>query len=221
VPRAVYPSSTALATEYEVQQYVWRDSANHTEEEQDLLCMILNGVSDAIDACLGGVMRRLYTERYDGGAEWVTLRHRPVIAVNAVRELGVLLQADRDYAVYREQARLRRLPAVWPPAYPAPVLFQRARWASYPQAIEVEYEAGWAQQERDPATGALTAVVYEPGGEGIRQAALIWCYALWSAGPASFSYLVTEAGIVRAEGMPPQVWRLLVPYLQPVVAVAP
>lgn len=185
-----------------------------------MLCLILNGVSDAVGQYLGGVMRQAYTEKYDGGAEWISLRRRPVLSVQQVKELGFVLQEGQDYLVYLEQGRLRRLPklAYWPPAYPS---LYRSKWAPYPQAVEVIYEAGWATQERD-VQGNLTAVTYQPGGEAIRQAVLVWCYELWHAGPSTFADLVGERGVMlRPEGMPPHVKKLLAPYVQPVAAVAP
>ena len=221
--RLVVPSQTALATELEVQRAVWKISdlqpldTGHTEEEQDLLCLLLNAVSDALDRILGGVIERTYTERYDGGQSWITLRHRPVWAVTQVSELGTTLTPDEDYVVYLEQGRIRRLPS-----WPLRAAGARARWASYPQAVTVTYVAGWATQVRD-ANGVLTAVTYRPGGEGIRQAVLLWCKALWEVGPAAYSYQVTESGVFlnRNLEVPPPVAALLAPYRVMQAGVAP
>ena len=228
MPRTVSPSPTALATEREVQRAVWRQDTfspgpgEFSEAEQDRLCAILNAVSDAVDSYLGGTaLKRLRTEKYDGGTEFITLRYRPVLQIAWVRELDQDLVRDRDYAFYPETGTLRRLPALlgwWPPAPTATL--RPIRWAPYPQAVEVSYLAGWAHQERDPA-GNLTAVVYEPGGEGIREAVLLWCLQLWNVGPASFTYLITQGGAQIEQGMPPQVEKLLAPYIQPMVRMAP
>lgn len=225
--RQVQPTAQALATEQEVQRFVWRqgalapDPAGHTEEEQDVLCAILNAVSDAVAQHLGGVVVQHYTERHDGGQEFIRLRRGPVVQVQAVRELGQPLTAGQDYALYPETGMLRRLPALeadwWPPGS---MITRRVVWAPYPQAVEVEYDAGWAQHVRD-ASGNLTAVQYAPGGEGIRAAVLMWCHAIWAAGPSAYGPLLTEAGVLRAEGMPPQVERMLAPYRRPVGALAP
>ena len=200
---AVAPGNTALATLDEAKLYVWRE-ATHTADEQDLLCLILNGVSDAVHQYLGNVMRQTYTEKYDGGTEWLALRHYPVVSVSNVKELDLNLTKGQDYLVYPELWRLRRL---------------GTKWLPLPQAIEVTYEAGWAVQERD-ATGKLTAVVYHPGGEGIRQAVLVWCYELWHAGPSTFADLVGDRGIMlRPEGMPPAARELLACYVHPIASV--
>jgi len=216
---AVAPSTTALATLEEAKAYVWREQ-DHTTDEQDLLCLILNGVSDAVNQYLGGVFKQTYTEKYDGGVEWIALRHRPVLSVSSVKELSFDLVEDEDYLVYLEEGRIRRLPQLsyWPPAYPKQY---QSKWAPYPQAVEVAYVAGWAEQERD-ADGNLIAVNYQPGGEGIRQAVLVWCYELWHAGPSTFADLASERGILlRPEGIPPHVRRLLAPYVQPVAVIGP
>ena len=221
--RLVMPSQTALATELEVQRAVWKISdlhpieTGHTEEEQDLLCLLLNAVSDALDRLLRGVIERTYTERYDGGQSWITLRHRPVWSVLQVIELGTVLVPEQDYAVYPEHGRIRRLPS-----WPLRLTPSRARWAAYPQAVTVTYVAGWATQVRD-ADGQLTAVTYRPGGEGLRQAVLLWCKALWEVGPAAYSYQVTESGVFlnRNLEVPPPVAALLAPYRMMQAGVAP
>ena len=224
--RTVFPSAGALATEGEVQRAVWRQGAlspgiaDFSDEEQDLLCMLLNAVSDALDLSLGGTaLKKLWTEKYDGGEEFIILRRRPVWEVVSLKELGQNLLQGTDYIFYPETGALRKLPSLlgwWPPS-PRPTV-RSVRWAPYPQAVEVVYHAGWARQERSPS-GELIAVRYEPGGEGIREAVLLWCSQLWNVGPASFTYLITQGGAQIEQGMPPQVEKLLAPYISPAVRV--
>jgi hypothetical protein len=114
--RLVTPSRSALATELEVQRAVWKDTATaplspgHSEEEQDVLCAILNAVSDAVEQLLSGVIEREYSEYADGGSQWLLLRHRPIVAVLEVREGTRTLVEGVEYAVYHHLNRLRRLP---------------------------------------------------------------------------------------------------------------
>lgn len=227
--RLILPSESALATELEVQRFVWRrpalassDPGGHTDEEQDILCAILNGVSAAVEQHLGGVIKRSYVESYDGGQEFIPLRHGPIVQVSSVVELTQPLTENVDFAVYREAGKLRRLPAIqsgwWPPGSMA---VRRVMWAPFPKAVAVTYTAGWATQERD-ANGSLVAVRYDEGGEAIRTAVLIWCHYLWAAGPAAYGPTITEAGLaIRPTGMPAPVERLLAPYWRLAGALAP
>lgn len=216
--RLVTPSANALATELEAQRVIWKVSAlapadmGHSEEEQDLVCMLLNAVSDAVERLLGGVIERTYTERYDGGTAWIALRHRPVWSVASVKELNAQLAEGTHYLVYRESGRIRRIP--WLPGHTV--------FAPYPQAIEVTYVAGWATQIRDP-NNQLIAVNYRPGGEAIRQAVLLWCKALWEVGPAAYSYQITESGVFlnRNLEVPPPVAALLAPFRNATARIAP
>jgi len=216
--RLVTPSTNALATELEAQRVIWKVSAlapsdiGHSEEEQDLVCMLLNAVSDAVEQLLGGVIERTYTERYDGGAAWIALRHRPVWSVVSVKEFNAQLVEGTHYLVYRESGRIRRIPSL-----PGHTVF-----APYPQAIEVTYVAGWATQVRDP-NNQLIAVNYRPGGEAIRQAVLLWCKALWEVGPAAYSYQITESGVFlnRNLEVPPPVAALLAPFRNATARIAP
>lgn len=205
--RLVVPSPRALATEVEVQRVVWKVTevvphpAGHTEEEQDILCGVLNAVSDAVDRILGGAaLEQVRTERHDGGWRWVRLRVAPVWEVLEVKESGVVLPPTA-YLVYREEAALRR---------------RNGTFHGGPQGVEVTYRAGWATQVRD-AQGNLVAVTYRPGGEGIRQAVLLWCKALWDVGPALYTYQISETGVLlsRNAEIPPAVAVILAQYRRP------
>ena len=218
--RLVTPSQSALATELEVQRAVWKSTTlspldpGHSEEEQDVLCGILNAVSDAVEQLLSGVIEREYVEYGDGGSEWLLLRHRPIVSVLSVREGSRDLVEGTDYAVYYDLNRLRRLPgALGQPS--------RAQWLAGSATVMVRYRAGWATQVRD-GSGNLIAVQYRPGGEGIRQAVLLWCQALWETGPAAYSVQIGASGFVlnRNVGIPPQVQALLQPYRHPATATA-
>jgi hypothetical protein len=218
--RLVTPSRSALATELEVQRAVWKDTATaplspgHSEEEQDVLCAILNAVSDAVEQLLSGVIEREYSEYADGGSQWLLLRHRPIVAVLEVREGTRTLVEGVDYAVYHHLNRLRRLPG-------GTGRTETVSWLSGTATVWVRYRAGWATQVRD-ATDQLVAVQYRPGGEAIRQAVLLWCQALWETGPAAYSVQVGATGFVlnRNVGVPPQVQALLQPYRTVATATA-
>ncbi|MCS7295215.1 MAG: hypothetical protein NZ761_07440, partial [Dehalococcoidia bacterium] len=205
--RLVVPSPRALATEVEVQRVVWKVTevvphpTGHTEEEQDILCGILNAVSDAVDRILGGsALEQVRTERYDGGWRWILLRAAPVWEVLEVKEGGVPLPPTA-YLVYRDEAALRR---------------RNGTFSGGPQGVEVTYRAGWATQVRD-AQNALVAVTYRPGGEGIRHAVLLWCKALWDVGPALYTYQISETGVLlsRNAEIPPAVAAILAQYRRP------
>lgn len=211
--RLVTASPMALATEWEAQRIVWKDTSlspdptGHTDEEQDLVAAILNAVSDAVHRLLGGsIMEEERTERYDGGKHWLRLRAFPVWSVTSVVEDTVTLVADRDYVVYPEIGYIRKL---------------AAPFLDRPLAVTVTYTAGWAKQVRD-ADDNLVRVDYRPGGEAIRQAVLLWCKAIWDVGPAVYSYQVTDLGVLLARNadVPPVVAALLAPYQRPQAVLA-
>lgn len=213
--RSVYPSAIAVGTEAEVVRHVFKDVAAtaHTDDEMDALVAVLNGVSAAIEGVIGGpVIRRSFTEKYDGGVERIFLRQRPVYSITSLTENGVSLTEFTHYYLYKPEGIIRRAPVTqvgWPESRAWP------RFYNLPQTVEVTYVAGRAMQTGSGAS--LTAVAYDdPRDEAIRTAALIWIHETWSAGPANLSNLITEAGgVIRPAPIPPQAARLLEPYRTP------
>ncbi len=221
--RLVVPSAIAVATEAEVQRHVLKDTSvgAHTDEELDVLCAILNGVSAATEGYIGGpVITRSFTEKYDGGVERIFLLQRPVQSVASVKEEGTLLTLAEDYYVYAQEGFLLRASGGgalwWAKGYRERDL-NRVYWTTKPQGIEVTYTAGRATQTGSGAS--LTAVTYtDPRDEAIRTAALLWIHELWATGPANMSNQLTESGnVIRPAGIPPQVAKLLEPYRLPAV----
>lgn len=209
--RTVTPAQNAVVTEAEAQQFTFKDASAtaHTDEELDVLCRILNGVSAAIERYIGGpVIEQQYTEKYDGGTSRIFLRQRPVTRVISVKEDGNILTGGEDYYVYAKEGYLLRAAGGglfwWAKGYP-----QRGNygtWTWTPQGVEVTYKAGH--------TADVTKVPWD-----IKQAALLWIYAIWHSGPANLANILTETGaFVRPEGIPAPVAKLLEKYRLPAVA---
>ncbi|SMB97954.1 hypothetical protein SAMN00808754_2046 [Thermanaeromonas toyohensis ToBE] len=186
--RTVTPAPNAVVTEIEAQQFVFKDTSTgaHTDEELDVLCRIINGVSSAIETYIGGpVIIKEVAEKLDGGEEIIFLRYRPVVEVVQLLEEGRTLAQDVDYYLYPQEGYIRK-------AY--------GRFSSKPQGVSITYKAGYA--------GTVDAVPWD-----IKQAALLWCDAVWNTGPANLTNLLLERGYwVRPEDIPAQVKALLEKY---------
>lgn len=95
--------------------------------------------------CRRPLVRRTYTESYNGGASYVALRNAPVLAIEAVTENGVELD-DTDYLfestgmVYRGTATAARA------------------WYTGRQMVAITYQAGFAEPPADLRLAVLREI---------------------------------------------------------------
>lgn len=136
-----------------------KEQLNITGDTDDAeLMRKLQSVTGPVERYVGSVVRRSWTETFDGGNPKIALLHFPVLAITQVVESGAVLVSSA-YMVKLNAGVLTRVSGSYP-----------TRWRAGVDNVSVTYEAG----------RTIT-------GEDVRQAVLIILQHLWETQRGGFS----------------------------------
>jgi hypothetical protein len=131
-----------------------------TDRSHDARLMrMIDGITPVVENITGPIVQKTYTETYDGGRQFISLRHRPVISVTSVVEYR------GGIAYTLTQVATPDLGTIYSYAFQTPGRIVRrtvgggvTTFPAGPDAVAVVYVAGFATVPHNVREGALELI---------------------------------------------------------------